>query len=45
MFVFFSASNNGISVEGVFTLADALCSQSNLTQIHIRYLVFDILDL
>ncbi|XP_026220795.1 protein NLRC5 isoform X2 [Anabas testudineus] len=30
------ASNNGISMEGVFTLAEALCSHNNLTQIHIR---------
>lgn len=37
---FFSVSNNGITMEGVFTLADALCSHSNLTQIHIRYSLF-----
>lgn len=37
LFVFYSASNNGIGREGVALLAGALCSHNNLTQIHIRY--------
>ncbi len=34
--LFFSASHNGISMDGVVMLAGALCSSNTLTQIHIR---------
>lgn len=41
--VFFSASSNQITMEGVLMLAGALCSHNNLTQIHIRYFLFYVL--
>lgn len=42
-YVFSSASNNGITMEGVLMLAEALCSPNNLTEIHIRYSLFYVL--
>lgn len=39
-FLSFSASNNDFNMDGVVMLAGALCSNKNLTQIHIRYCLF-----